>query len=111
MASGWCQAALPAVILCPVEVWTSNVRTTGSASSRGLQSFANTVVLLTLITLCILSRLPKTERQDAIRVRIRDENNFIRKHRLFFQDRYYLVVDRAGKFSCLALFANQFDYP
>src|SRR5438309_1908838 len=35
MGSGWCQAALPAVILCPVEVWISNVRTTGSASSRG----------------------------------------------------------------------------
>jgi hypothetical protein len=77
---------------------------------QGLQSFANTVVLLPLITLCILSRLPKTERQDAIRVGIRDDNNFIRKTRLFFQDRYYLVVDRAGKFSCLALFANQFNH-
>jgi hypothetical protein len=65
MGSSCCQAALPAVILCPVEVWTSNVRTTGSLE-QGLQSFANTVVLLALVTLCILSRLPKTERQDAI---------------------------------------------
>src|SRR6266566_5206682 len=39
-----------------------------------------------------------------------DEKNLIHKPRLFFQDRYYLVVDRAGKFSCFALFADQFDY-
>src|SRR2546430_7751577 len=77
---------------------------------QGLQSIANTFILLTLVTLCILSRLPKAECQDAIRVRVRHQNNLVRKPGLFFQDRYYLDVDRAGEFSCLALFANQFNY-
>src|SRR5437773_11520232 len=75
-----------------------------------LQGLANAVVLLPLITLCVLSRLPKAECQDAIRVCVRNENNLIHEPGLFFQDRYYLVVDCAGEFSCLALFANQFNY-
>jgi hypothetical protein len=37
---------------------------------QGLQRSANTVVLLPLVTLCILTRLPKTERQYTIRVRV-----------------------------------------
>src|SRR5206468_11567601 len=77
---------------------------------QGLQSVANTVVLLPLVTLRVLSRLPKAERQHAIRVRVRDENNLIHEPGLFFQDWYYLLVDGAGKFSCLALFADQFNY-
>jgi hypothetical protein len=52
---------------------------------QGLQSFANTVVLLPLVTLCVLSRLPKAERQHAIRVRVRDENNLIHEPALFFR--------------------------
>jgi hypothetical protein len=44
---------------------------------QGLQSFANIVVLAPLVTLCVLSRLPKAERQDAIRVCVRNENNLI----------------------------------
>jgi len=64
-----------------------------------LQSFANAVVLLPLITLCVLSRLPKAERQHAIRVCVRNQNNLIHEPSLFFQDRYYLVVNGAGKLS------------
>ncbi len=37
------------------------------ALEQGAQSFANTVVLLPLITLVVLSRLPKADRQDTIR--------------------------------------------
>ncbi|PYX13246.1 MAG: hypothetical protein DMG84_19775 [Acidobacteria bacterium] len=56
------------------------------ALQRGLQSFANTVVLLPLVTLCILSRLPEAERQYAIRVRVRDENNLILEPALLLQE-------------------------
>jgi hypothetical protein len=54
-------AALPAVILWPVEVRTSNLRHNWFGLEQGLQSFANTIVLLPPITVVleelILTRL------------------------------------------------------
>jgi hypothetical protein len=57
----------------------------GVALKQVLQGFANAIVLLPLITLCVVSRLPKAERQSAIRVCVRYENNLIHEPGLFFQ--------------------------
>ena len=62
------QAALSAATLWAVEVWTSKVRTTGAVSSRCCTVFARSIVRA--LALGILSRVPETDREDAIRFRV-----------------------------------------
>jgi hypothetical protein len=67
-----------------------------------LYGLLHRVELFALVALGILSRIPKAQREDAIRVRVGDDYGHVYESGLPLQNGQNFVIDGIAKFACLS---------
>lgn len=69
------------------------------------------VELFARVALGIFSRIPETEREDAVRLRIRDDHRLIYESDLTLQNRQNLVIDGIAQLACFSGLAGDLNNP
>jgi len=89
-----------------VDIEGANLR---SRFEQMLYGLLHRVELLALVALGILSRQPEAEREDAIRLRVRDDHSLVHESGLPPQNGQDLVINRVAQLACLSGLAGQFN--